>query len=414
MNRSVLAARSLPATLARRHASVQASSSGSSKSPSFADQFRRSVDSAPLGTGDKLHGHVVGAFRPGSNSSRFYLVDFGLKSEAILTSRELSACTSTPASTSSSTPSTTTNNTTASSTIGEEVTLPLTALEDDFNEPSFDHSQQGQLSSLQAERTRLLTCATDVGSVVHGRVARFNRGGATVKVLGTDAFVPRHHLVVLERPVLGTFAPFYVLSLTASSNDASVDVFPVLSSYGGLVICLANAVAYGTNASEMSARERLAYLRLLTRILQQKNPAARRVIGPSSGGGRRRFHNRDNDRDYNRDQNRDNNRDYNRDYKRDHNRNNREYNMDGNRDQNRDNDSDRNRSIRDSPRKFSPQADEDDTAWLNELPKGSWASSGRIKESGKMTRPSSIHSILRGRRGSGRKGKLEKPEPTDD
>lgn len=237
--------------------------------PSFAELFRKSVDSAPLAAGDVLHGHVVGTVHPRSMASRFYLVDFGLKTEAPFTSREVPTL----------------------SSIGDNVSMPLLQMEDDFNEPVADPNGASQLPAIQAERYALLLRSSPNNlRLVHGRYVRFNRGGVTAKILGVDAFVPRHHVLALERPVLGTFIPFYVLSINAdrvsadvSNNNipAMVDVHPVVSSYGGVLFCLANLVGSDEaweKSGGGSTKDRLAYLRLLTRILQQKNYAVRRIF----------------------------------------------------------------------------------------------------------------------------------------
>lgn len=236
--------------------------------PSFAQLFRESADSAPVAPGDVLQGRVVGTVHPRSMASRFYIIDFGLKSEAPFTSREVSI-----------------------SSVGDGVTMPLLQIEDDFNEPVADPNGASQLPAIQAERYALLLRSSSSNlRLLHGRYTRFNRGGATAKILGVDAFVPRHHVLALERPILGTFIPFYVLSINADriSADATnnnistlVEVHPVVSSYGAVLFCLANLVGNDDawkKSGGGSAMERLAYLRLLMRILLQKNSAVRRIL----------------------------------------------------------------------------------------------------------------------------------------
>lgn len=272
---SVLSTRSCNVLSARtRHSSLK-SLSRLLSTPSFAQLFRESVDSAPLTSGDVLQGRVVGTVHPRSMASRFYIVDFGLKSEAPFTSREVPTL----------------------SSVGDSVSMPLLQMEDDFNEPVADPNGSSQLPAIQAERYALLLRSSPNNlRLVHGRYTRFNRGGATAKVLGVDAFVPRHHVLALERPVLGTFIPFYVLSINAErisadarNNNVStlVEVHPVVSSYGGVLFCLANLVG-SDDAWEKSgggsSKERLAYLRLLTRILVQKNTAVRRILPKSASG----------------------------------------------------------------------------------------------------------------------------------
>lgn len=275
-------------------------------------------------SGDIVHGHVVGAFRPRSTSSRFYVVDFGLKEEAMFTSREVSRSTS----------------------VGDSLAMPLVALEDDFNEPVFDHERRSQRSAVEAERMSLLThMNTSDVRLFYGRFTRFNRGGATVKMLGVDAFVPRHHVLALERPVLGTYVPLYLLSLSgekASSDTRKIDLYPVASSYGGVLLCLANLVGFDSawkNSGGGTAAERFAYLRLMTRVLQQKNSAIRRLLPRTESDFLRSG-----------------------------------------------------RSFHDKPtRRAEPT--HGDTAWLNELPRQSWNSSNRDINSSSIARQASLNKL---------------------
>lgn len=278
---------------------------------SFAELYRNSVESAPLRSGDILKGHVVGRRRPRSSSSLFYIVDFGLKSEAPFTAKEIPEA----------------------SSIGDEVSMPLLALEDDFNEPVFDYEGRAGLPALQAERLSLLTKAAKIDArMVHGRFAGFKKGGASVKVLGTDAFSPRHHVLAIDRPVLGSYAPFYLMSVAADKrvdgNALGLDINPVVSSYGGFLFCIANLVGMDDAWKQSgggSAKERLAYLRLLTRLLSLKNSAVRRILPKSAESGK-----------------------WNRPHRR----------------------LSHSRHKEDNP---------EDAAWLNDLPQGDWASSGAIR-----------------------------------
>lgn len=296
--------------LSRAAASLQTRQLVSRRSltTSFAELYRNSVENAPLQSGDVVKGHVVGRRRPRSASSRFYIVDFGLKSEAPFTAKEIPKA----------------------AAIGDEVSMPLLALEDDFNEPVFDYEGRAVLPSLQAERLSLLTKAAKMDvRMVHGRFASFKKGGASVKVLGTDAFSPRHHVVAIDRPVLGSYAPFYLMSVAADkrvdNNAPGLDINPVVSSYGGFLFCMANLVGMDDAWKQSgggSAKERLAYLRLLTRLLSLKNSAVRRILPKSADFGRR------------------------------------------------------NRPHRRLSHTRHKESSPEDAAWLNDLPQGDWASSG--------------------------------------
>lgn len=227
---------------------------------SFAELYRESVSNAKVRAGDPLQGRVVGrqGRRSGSSGKQFYVVDFGLKNEAPFGSREIPGV----------------------STIGAKVALPLTALEDAFNEPVLDYGRRSTLPAVQAERLSLLSLMDSKrAQVVHGRFAAVKRGGASAKALGVDGFVPRHHVVALEKPLVGSYAPFYVLSVRGLE-----DVSPVISSYGAYLFMLANLV--GSDAKWKasgggSARERIGYLRLLTRLLMTKNAQVRRIMPQS-------------------------------------------------------------------------------------------------------------------------------------
>lgn len=412
--------------------------------------------------GDVLQGHVVGTVRPGSSSSRFYVVDYGLKEEAIVTPRELH-------------PAAADDGDNAVAEIGDSLSTPLVDIEDDFNEPVFDHNRQAQMSTLQAERYELLTRAVlheqqhkgqeatvsnadfdsgrasstkgndDISGrdielgprMVYGRFSRFNRGGLSAKILGVDAFVPRHHVLALERPILGTFLPFYILSVFAGeqqqqtkhqgrssnagsastgrnmtksgmSNMKDLDVYPVVSSYGAALLCLCNLIGFDdawVASGGGSAAERLAYLRLLTRILHQKNTGVRKMFPTSMptstasmsysgrGGGRyQRSTNRQHQQmgeggqhippalrmrrqitRKGRNGNNDGAGGYYR-HERNNNNNNFSEGMVGE-DNEVDIDSDKNAYLK------AGAAMENDTAWLNELPTGNWASSGKSLES---------------------------------
>lgn len=288
----------------RRLLSSKHSRSSSRPLSTFAQLYRNSVDSAPISPGDTLQGHIVGASQPRSSRSRFYIVDFGLKSEAPFTSNEIPG----------------------TSSVGDPVTMPLIQLEDDFNEPVMDFDNRSHLPVLSAERQQmLLTAAATRSRILHGRFAFFKRVGAAAKVLGTDVFIPRHHVVALDGAILGSYAPFYMLNAFAEkkSQESGVDISAVGSSYGGYLFCIANLVGLDS-AWKMSgggtSKERQAYLRLLVRLLHQKNTSVRRILPR---------HATDNQQPY------------------------------------------RRRARRGPKKSLNP----DDTAWLNDLPRGDWTSS---------------------------------------
>jgi hypothetical protein len=245
-----------------------------SLSTTFLDQYRDSVSSIPVSGGEALIGDVVSQHRPSSASSQFSIVDFGLKSEAAFSAKELPSI----------------------SSIGSSVARTLVVTEDDFNEPVFDHENKSDMPVRLAQRYRALLSATkEKPQFLHGRMSSFKRGGATAKILGFDAFTPRHHVLSVESSIIGSYSPFYLLSLATSKRTSSssklpgIDVFPVVSSYGGILFSLANLVGMD-EAWEASGggslRERLAYLRLLTRVLQEKNVAVRAAMPRARSGPR--------------------------------------------------------------------------------------------------------------------------------
>lgn len=209
----------------------------------------------------------MGRRRPRSSSSQFYIVDFGLKAEVPFSAREIPGA----------------------SAIGDEVSMPLITLEDDFNEPVFDYEGRLGMPAIQAERYKVLTkTAREEPHLVHGRFTSFKKGGANAQLLGTQAFVPRHHVVAIERPILGSYAPFYLMSVTANRlhTGTGLNINPVASSYGGFLFCLANLVGSDEKWEKSgggSNKERLAYLKLLTRLLVLKNSAVRRLLPKTTG-----------------------------------------------------------------------------------------------------------------------------------
>eukprot|EP00177_Eucheuma_denticulatum_P001383 GFKZ01002514.1.p1 GENE.GFKZ01002514.1~~GFKZ01002514.1.p1 ORF type:complete len:373 (-),score=32.29 GFKZ01002514.1:1010-2128(-) len=236
-------------------------------STTFAELYRKSNPDVEVKRGDVLKGHIVGRRRPRSSSSQFYIVDFGLKAEVPFSAREIPGA----------------------SAIGDEVSMPLITLEDDFNEPVFDYEGRLEMPAIQAERYKVFTkTAREEPHLVHGRFTSFKKGGANVNVMGTQAFVPRHHVVALEHPILGSYAPFYLMSVSASRMQTGngLNINPVASSYGGFLFCLANLVASDEKWEKSgggSSKERLAYLKLLTRLLVLKNSAVRRLLPRTSG-----------------------------------------------------------------------------------------------------------------------------------
>jgi hypothetical protein len=243
-------------------------------STTFLEQFRESVSSLPLSGGESLVGHVIAQRRPRSSSSQFSTVDFGLKSEAAFSAKELPDA----------------------SVVGSSVSRTLVVAEDDFNEPVFDHENKADMPVRLAERYRaLLSVTSEKPQFLHGRISSFKRGGATAKILGFDAFTPRHHVLSIESSVVGSYSPFYLLSVASSKRFNAptalpgIDVYPVVSSYGGILFSLANLVGFDDSWNKSgggSARERLSYLRLLSRILQQKNVAVRAAMPKGSLGPR--------------------------------------------------------------------------------------------------------------------------------
>lgn len=245
----------------------QASAVRNMSTSTFADMYRDSVSSIPVKPGDMLVGHVVGQQRPRSASSQFSIVDFGLKSEAPFAKGE----------------------TPGVSGVGDAVTRTVVELEDDFNEPAFDLDQRFELPAVLAQRYRALTSASsEQPQFFYGRLTAFKRGGASTKVLGFDAFSPRHHVLAIQSPAVGSHSPLYLLSMATSKRTSGygpslpgLDVNPVVSSYGGIMFTLANLVGFDdawAASGGGSSKERLAYLRLLTRVLFQKNAAVRRAM----------------------------------------------------------------------------------------------------------------------------------------
>lgn len=268
----------------------------------FAKLFLRSPHAAELPRGALLRGHVVAPASP------FARVDFGLKSEVPFVRGELLG----------------------REQIGDQVVLPLLQVEDEFNEPSMDYTGQYLLPRLVAERYRLLEPPTPPQQeaerrggelrFVYGRVTSLKRGGFNVKVLGVEAFMPRTHCVALVHPdgggeegssaldrhgepLIGSFMPFVLLSMdfhvekdggrsgsstvikgsyVASGRSTQsalasrrVRILPVLSSYASHMYILTSLLQRADELG-LEPEERVAYLRLLTRIVWQRSHRVRR------------------------------------------------------------------------------------------------------------------------------------------
>lgn len=234
---------------------------------SFAELYRNSVSSIPVQPGDNLLGTIVGHRRPRSTSARFNVLDFGLKAEAPFAARE----------------------TPGKSAVGDVVSKRLLDTEDEFNEPSFDHDSMSTLPTVLAVRYRALTASSpSQPQFLYGRLSAFKRGGASTKVLGFDAFSPRHHVLAIQTPAINSYSPLYLLSLVSSKRSTAsatalpgLDVNPVVSSYGGILFTLANLVGFDdawAASGGGSDRERAAYLLLLTRVLYNKSAAVRAAV----------------------------------------------------------------------------------------------------------------------------------------
>lgn len=259
----------------------------------FPTLFESSPLAAELGRGTLLRGRVVSAQLP------YIRVDFGLKREVPFLPAEILG----------------------EGKVGDEVIMPLIAIEDDFQEPVLDYSGQYYKPLLMAERYRLLEppAADEQENELNqgkprflfGRISSLKRGGFNTKILGIEAFLPRKQSLVLVRrddaasanPFIGSYMPFVLLSSnffvegaegTSSSGPSGaisapggrssvsaygtkrVRVLPVVSNYASflyiLVDLLHHAERYG-----LSPEERVAYLRLLTRLLWNRNSNVRRL-----------------------------------------------------------------------------------------------------------------------------------------
>jgi hypothetical protein len=205
--------------------------------------------------------------------------------------------------------------------VGDEVIMPLIAMEDDFQEPVLDFSGQYYKPLVMAERYQLWEPPPEEEQdkelnegrprFLFGRVASLKRGGFNAKVLGIEAFLPRKQSLVLVRrddaadanPFIGSYMPFVLLSanffvegvgdanaagpsagmpvtggrMTVSAYGTKrVRVLPVVSNYASFLYILVDLLHHADRFG-LSPEERVAYLRLLTRILWSRNSHIRRL-----------------------------------------------------------------------------------------------------------------------------------------
>jgi hypothetical protein len=259
----------------------------------FGTAFEGSPMAAEIKSGTLLRGRIVAAELP------YIRVDFGLKREVPFLPAEVLG----------------------EGRVGDEVIMPLIATEDDFQEPVLDYSGQYYKPLLVAERYRLWEPPPDADQekeldegkprFLFGRVASLKRGGFNAKILGIEAFLPRKQSLILVRrddassanPFIGSYMPFVLLSTNFFVEGASpapsaaspsglvpgpggrpslsaygtkrVRVLPVVSNYASFLYILVELVRNAEKYS-LSPDERLAYLRLLARVIWSRNHHVRR------------------------------------------------------------------------------------------------------------------------------------------
>ncbi|KAA8494255.1 30S ribosomal protein S1 [Porphyridium purpureum] len=231
--------------------------------------------------GDLVMGRVVGA-----KNRKFRVVDFGLKKEITFPRAEL----------------------VGARELGDQVAYPFVRQEDEFREPELDYSRATALPPVQAARTLLLSKVekgAGAQQIIRGRVMGVVKAGFLVRALGHDFFMPATQALGLPDPMIGRYFNFLLLkvesfvyqqrsggpgrdgppggSAGASSNAVpyTVQFQGVVSAYASSVPILANLVGRDEAWKQSgggSSRDRLAYLRLLTRMVYKRNPHVRKQM----------------------------------------------------------------------------------------------------------------------------------------
>jgi hypothetical protein len=240
---------------------------------SFVSLFKKSAFCKPIHQGAVVKGNIVGSRYDLLGPDRVRTVDFGLKGETPLTIEEIPG----------------------NSVVGSTIYVPLIRMENEFAEPEVDYSGLVTFPKSLADRSQLLLFpGSDPDSkkslrLAFGRVSKMSSGIITVRVLGFDFHVTQAHFLSLEKPRIGLQVPLMIYNLSArtlfsSSSDASdlsllpenihLELTGRASPYAAYVLLL-SYLAYPAAFSHMekegfqiSPKERLVYLKQLSRILE--------------------------------------------------------------------------------------------------------------------------------------------------
>jgi len=232
-----------------------------SPTASFAELFRSSGAAYPVQRGTRMTGEVVG-FKKGlagpDKAPVVTMVDFGLKTEVPFNPREVPEV----------------------SKVSDEVTMPILDVENEFEEPGMDFTRSYSIGGLKAERLKLLRPPEnqniDSPPILYGRYVERRANSYKVKALGKEGFVATNHALRIGESLLGTYNFFALLRLETRMRtfrgDMQLRYEPVFSSYVAHVLLLSNVVLHDR---DVPPKARLAYLKLLTRIVFDRNSLVR-------------------------------------------------------------------------------------------------------------------------------------------
>eukprot|EP00871_Galdieria_phlegrea_P006088 jgi/Galph1/967/GphlegSOOS_G5599.1 len=259
--------------------SIETEASGSSED-SFLSLFKKSIFCKPIHEGAVVKGIVVGSRYESLGPDLVRVVDFGLKNEVPVMVDEIQS----------------------DADAGKDVFIPLISLENEFSEPEVDYSGLVTFPKSIVDRSQLLLFpGSDIESkkalrLAFGRISKVASGSISVSVLGFEFNVPQAHFVSFQKPSVGSSIPLLIYNLSARtlfSKVADTQGLSLLpeslhlemngraSPYSAHVLLLsylAHPEAFSKISGmqlDISSRERLIYLRQLSRIIEGSSTTPR-------------------------------------------------------------------------------------------------------------------------------------------
>eukprot|EP00189_Rhodosorus_marinus_P012407 CAMPEP_0184746054 /NCGR_PEP_ID=MMETSP0315-20130426/8626_1 /TAXON_ID=101924 /ORGANISM="Rhodosorus marinus, Strain UTEX LB 2760" /LENGTH=330 /DNA_ID=CAMNT_0027218437 /DNA_START=138 /DNA_END=1130 /DNA_ORIENTATION=+ len=239
----------------------------------FSEVYRRSGSAYPIRQGDRIAGAVVGYQKPRWQTSnpnaaeKVSLVDFGFKQDVQFNPKEIPEAPN----------------------IHDTVTMPIFDMENEFDEPSMDYSRSYDINKLKADRMQLLRPPADehmeCPPILYGRYTERTSQTYLAKVLGKEGSVSFQHAVRIGGELVGSYGFFALSRIEAKTvtirGKKDVRHNPVLSAYIAQVLILCNLVIHDPKSPP---EVRLAYLKLLTRIVFDRNSLLRQYHAKTQRG----------------------------------------------------------------------------------------------------------------------------------